>query len=507
MSVGSRESVRSKCYLVLSALFGILCFPPISFWPLAYVAMVPFLFGATSLLPRTALKWGYVSGFLFFSGLLYWIGFNSGAPPAMAWLSCVAVVAILATIWSVAAWSVSKVSHSAGVAWAATTFVFLYLFFEVFWGTGELGFPWAIWALSQTACLPVIQIAELGDVWLISLYVLGLNALVFLYLKGIARVVVLPLAVVLMLSVPMYGAYRLATFQRGELFPVAAIQANTPVEDKWELTPEETLAQYVNLTESIADSQVALVVWPETATPIPLRYRDWARMRIQRLSDSIDLSIVTGATDYESVSGGEMIPYNSAFVFRPHEGELWSAAKVHLVPFGERVPFQKYLPILGAIRLGQAEFAPGAAAKVLPKSDLLPSLGCLICFEVVFPEVAADMVKNGASLFANLTEDGWYGRSSEQSQHLELTRLRAVASRRSIIRAANLGYPALFLPTGEISASLDLDQTGAVCSFVTLQSDITLAAKMARLWLPLYSALLATLLLTIWIRTRLHRTA
>ncbi len=236
---------------------------------------------------------------------------------------------------------------------------------------------------------------------------------------------------------------------------------------------------------------------------MPLRYRESARKRIQQLADSTDLCIITGATDYEAAPGNDLAPYNSGFVIRPGEQELWSAAKVHLVPFGERIPGQKYLPFLGSIRLGQAEFAAGSSPKVFPGYRDIPPLGCLICFEVVFPEVAGDLVRGGARLIANLTEDGWYGRSSEQTQHLELTRIRAVAIRRSIIRAANLGIPALITPTGEYAGALELDRRGALISMLPLQSDVTFAARCCRIWLPLYSGILACVLLSLWIRLRI----
>ncbi|MBU1983553.1 hypothetical protein KJ815_03975, partial [bacterium] len=143
----------------LSAVLGILSFPPVGGWPLAYIALVPFLSASVSLSPGRAFRWAYLAGFVFYTGTLYWIGLNSGAPPALTWASAVVVIAILATVWGITAWAVSHAYRRAGLRWAAGLFVILYVFFEVFWGTGELGFPWIIWALSQTTFLPAIQTA------------------------------------------------------------------------------------------------------------------------------------------------------------------------------------------------------------------------------------------------------------------------------------------------------------------------------------------------------------
>ena len=486
----------------LSAVLGIFCFPPFAFWPLAYVALVPFLHSAISVGGKRAGRHGYAAGLVFFSGLLYWIGLNSGAPTWLAWLSAAAVIAILATVWALCAWLVARLHARHGAAWSVGGFVVLYVFLEVFWGTGELGFPWAVWGLSQTRFLPALQFAEIGDIYGLSLWVLTLNALLYLVLASRRSWLQVSLFLGVLSAVPLYGVLRLVRVQRGPLLPVAAVQVNTPVDEKWDGTSEEILESYVSATLPLADTSVELVVWPETATPVPLRFRDWARRRLQRLSDSTRLAIVTGATDYADEPRRGLAPFNSAFYIRPGEPDLLSSAKVHLVPFGERIPGQKLLPLLGKVRLGQAEFMPGDQVTVFPPHATRPPFACLICFEVLFPDVAADMVTRGALFLANITEDGWYGRSSEQSQHLELTRLRAVAMRRSIVRSANLGYAAIILPTGELAARLELDRAGILSGSIPLMAEITPAARWARAWLPLYGGILFIVLGAAFLKAR-----
>lgn len=476
--------------------------------------MVPFLVAATNSTAKHALLYGYLSGLLFFGGVLYWIGNNSGAPPALAWASAAAVIAILATVWSITAWAVSKVAKVHGNVFAAGMFVVLYLFFEVFWGTGELSLPWAVWGLTQSSFAPALQFADIGDIYGLSLWVLLLNALGFLMLNGQHGPRTILLYVLVLLLPPLYGVLRLTNVRSASTIRVAAIQQNTPVEDKWQKSVEETLDDYLNVSTSLADSGVDLVVWPETATPLALRYKGWARYKIHDWCDSTGLSLITGATDYKSEADGELLPYNSAFYFRSnladasaHEraGErysLLSSHKVQLVPFGERIPYQKWLPFLGKIRLGQAEFLPGDSVIVFPRWDNLPPFASLICFEVLFPHVAASMVKSGAQFLTNITEDGWYGRSSEQSQHLELTRIRAVATRRSLVRAANLGITAIFLPSGETATMLPRDQSGAIIADIPLRTDVTFAVRTAKFYLPFYSGLLIAFILALKLRSR-----
>jgi apolipoprotein N-acyltransferase len=488
---------------LLSALFGILSFPPLGVWPLSYVALVPFLAAATSAKPRAALAWGYLSGFLFFGGLLYWIGFNCGAPPALAWASTAAVVAILATIWALTAWAVSHAARRLSPALTSLLFVTLYLFLEVFWGTGEMGFPWAVWALTQVGFLPAAQMAELGDVWLLSLWVLAINALVFLVWKWPVRrrVCALSLALVLILP-PLLGFARMKTFRLGVPLPVAAVQGNTPMEEKWQQSAEEILQNYLDLSRSLANTDTRLIVWPETAVPMPVRFRPWARQKLQSFVDSTGIALLSGATDYREGGRAQMLPYNSAFLFLPGAREPQSYAKMHLVPFGERIPGQKLLPTLGKIRLGQAEFEPGEEAVVFRPGGLLPPFSCMICFEVLFPDVAARMLKGGATLLVNITEDGWYSNTSGPYQHLALTKLRAIATRRSIVRAANTGISALILPTGAATAELGYGRSGVIRGVLPVQHEITLATRLAGFWLPFYTAVLLVVLTVLCLMRR-----
>jgi len=485
----------------LAAILGILSFPPVGAWPLAYFAMVPFLSSAVALPPPRAFRWGYLGGLIFFGGTLYWIGLNSGAPPVLAWASAAVVVSILATVWGIAAWAVRKVSSRAGIVWAALLFVILYVFLEVFWGSGELGFPWIVWGLTQTAFLPALQFADVADIYGLSLWVLALNALLFLVWKRAIprRTGVMLIALVFALPV-FYGALRMRQFRSGELASVAAVQANTPSEEKWHVSAEEITESYLKLSRSLTDTDTRLVVWPETATPAPVRYRPWIRGQLHRFCDSTGLTLLTGATDYESNSSGEMAAYNAAILIRPDTRELLRSAKIHLVPFGERIPGQKWFPFLGNLHLGQAEWVPAKEVVIFPAHNGIPAIGCLICFEVVFPEIAADMIRSGAELLATITNDGWYGNSSGPYQHFQLARLRAVAVRRSVVRAAGTGISGLILPTGEVVRTLGYDHAGAIYGSLPLCREVTLAARLSRIWLPFYGGVLLMALIIIAFR-------
>lgn len=449
--------------------------------------------------PRQAWNWGYLSGVLFFLGLIYWLGLNSGAPLPLSMTSMLAMVAILASIWGLTAWAFAKANARLGLPRAVLLFVALYMFFEVFWGTGELGFPWAIWGLTQIGFLPAAQMADLLDVYGLSAWVLTINGLIFLIWRYPPLRKRLAVALGIVFLVPLlYGMIRLATFEPGPLIPVAAVQASTPSETKWQASPEDILDDHLRITQPLAGTDTKLIVWPETATPMALRFHGPATRKLHDFVDSSGIALITGATDYESDKEKGMLPYNSAFLFRPGSRDLLSSAKIHLVPFGERIPWQSVFPFLGEIRLGQAEFQPGKAPVVYPATDVVPPMGCLICFEVVFPEISADLVSGGAQILTHMTNDGWYGNTSGPYQHLELTRLRAIAARRSIVRAANTGISALIDPTGHVVRRLGYNRIGYVAGALPAQTQITLAVKLSRFWLPFYLGFLAAVLFVLY---------
>jgi apolipoprotein N-acyltransferase len=354
----------------------------------------------------------------------------------------------------------------------------------------------------------VAQLADLGDVYGISLWVLSLNALIFLGWKSAARRKQLFAAAGVLFVVAMvYGFVRMASWTPGWPVAVGAVQANTPVEDKWQMAAEDIADSYLKTSRPLIGTGTKLVVWPETATPVPLRSRQWLSEELHSFCDSGGMTLLTGATDYGFDSARGVVPYNAAFMIRPSTRELWSSAKIHLVPFGERIPWQRTFPFLGKLHLGQAEWEPGKEVVVFPANNTIPPCGCLICFEVVFPDLAADMVLKGARILTTITNDGWYGNSSGPYQHLALAQLRAIATRRSIVRSANTGISALIRPTGELEKTLAFNRAGAIYGTLPAQDEITLAVRLAHIWPWFYSLLLVLTLVVLWMKSRRRRTA
>ena len=112
--------------------------------------------------------------------------------------------------------------------------------------------------------------------------------------------------------------------------------------------------------------------------------------------------------------------------------------KVHLVPFGEYVPFKKWLPFIGKIVEHVGDFKAGEKGSTLSWKN--NRLGVLICYELIFPNLSRQATQNGASALINITNDAWYGRTSAPYQHFSMAVFRAVENRRALVRSANTGF-------------------------------------------------------------------
>ena len=240
------------------------------------------------------------------------------------------------------------------------------------------------------------------------------------------------------------------TSPAGSDLKVLLVQGNVDPRAKWLEDPDSSFAIYEALTrEAVKETHPDLVLWPETAIPAYLGHQQSSQHRVRRFAAEIGAAILTGAPHYELIPGGGYQRYNSAFFFPADGSAPQRYDKIRLVPFGERVPFQKWFPSLGELNFGQAEFTAGknyAVFSLARGARVAPQ----ICFESVFGDETRHFVLGGAQVLCNLTNDGWYGNSSGPYQHAALVRFRSIETRRPLVRAANTGI------------SLAVDQAGRV---------------------------------------------
>jgi apolipoprotein N-acyltransferase len=244
---------------------------------------------------------------------------------------------------------------------------------------------------------------------------------------------------------------------------IALIQGNVAGEIKWSGKHEpEILAAFLALSDSAArgDPRPVLIVWPETATGSYLRKQLDQALAVARFTARVNVPVFTGYADYAYGADGRALLHNSAGRFAPDGSGGPTYAKRHLVPFGERMPFEWLIPALGKIDLGQAEWIPGRGTVLFP-SEAGPFSG-LICFESIFPALARADVRKGARLLVNITNDEWFGNSAALYQHAAMANFRAVEHHVPLARCANTGLTVLIDANGRVTDRLPVFVPGVL---------------------------------------------
>jgi apolipoprotein N-acyltransferase len=188
---------------------------------------------------------------------------------------------------------------------------------------------------------------------------------------------------------------------------------------------------------------------------------------------------VVGSPSFERAKEGVDL-FNSAFLVRP-DGQLAGRYdKHHLVPFGEYVPLGEFFPFLDTLVAQVGNFRSGTKGEVLHSGA--HHLGVLICYEGIFPALARAAAKNRAGLLVNITNDAWYGVSSAPYQHFSMAVMRAVETRRGLVRAANTGISGFIHPTGRIDGTTGLLQDAVATRALPVMDKITIYTRIGDLF-------------------------
>ena len=410
--------------------------PPSPFGFIALAALMPLFISlrkAASI--AEAVRIGLTFALIFNLLSLYFIAFNSGTTVLLgisSYIGLTLIISIFGIIFAIPQYLLFRRFRDYGYI----SVPFIWTTVEYLRSLGEIGFPWNITPLTQADYLPVMQIVSVTGIWGLSFWISASGAILAFILSANRKIIPAVVLGLWLLFPFIYGSaiLRNPPAVSGSI-KVGLVQGNIDPADKWSMGLNYSLDVYGRLTSELNDVQMA--VWPETAVPSNLRYQVRSQRFLFNLSDSLNIPIFTGALGDYLDEGGKEYRHNSAFLIRPDSRELEQYDKIHPVPFGERVPFQRYFPALGKLNLGQAEFTPGEDYHIFNLGEA--SFGAMICFESIFPEMGRKYTAAGAGFFVNITNDGWYGKTAEPYQHALLTRFRAVESRRSIVRAANTG--------------------------------------------------------------------
>jgi len=472
--------------LVTAALL-ILTFPRSDIAWLAPMALAPLLVAAGRE-ARGARRFllGWSAGVVYWFGVCYWIQFvleyHGGMGRFGSWGSFLLFCFAKAVHLGVFAWLAGfAIKRSA----AAVSIPALWVAIE--WTHGPLGFAWLALGNAGVDMGVPMRLAPYTGVYGLSFVFAMLNAALAVALLRRKR-----RELVWLTALPLLYLLPAAPETRPGDHRAALVQPNLEQDRRWPPEVIENMQNrlsYLSLQAALSspNKPPQLLIWPEVPAPIYFYNDPQFRVQAINLARLARAWFLFGTVAYNSNDR----PLNSAVLLSPSGDYAGRYDKMNLVPFGEFVP-----PLFGfvnRITKEAGDFAPGEKLIVFPVDG--HGVGTFICYESVFPGFVRKFADQGAELFVNISNDGYFGRSAARTQHLKIARMRAAENRRWILRATNDGLTASIDPAGRIVESLPPYKEAAVLAQYSYISDKTFYTRYGD-WFVAVCALIAVFFTT-----------
>ncbi|MBP7142005.1 MAG: apolipoprotein N-acyltransferase [Opitutaceae bacterium] len=441
---------------VSTVLLTLVSFPPFRFPEAAYAFAVPAVFWAyrrprwklfaTVVLGASAVAWTLILSWLH---QVSWIGMLLLGPVIGIWVGS----------WFLAVrWTMPQLLGRPHLTRILLVFGLAALWVLIEWSRTWLfsGFPWLPLAASQWQRVSILQIAAFtgsaGVSFVLIAVNLGFGAYAHRLLcearRGLNRrsqeFFATMFLLVVCLSIQMQETINRGGYIVG-LGKVAFVQPNIPSTLKWDPSEGPAIMETLQtLTRQAAAARPNLILWPEASTPWAIKGDEQIRRWTEELVAKGRAPLVLGSLAIEHPATPQEGWYNGAFLVDPVGGvQPGYYAKRKLVPFGEYVP---YRPLLGwlqkVVPIGSDDILAGSEPGLLRTTlrNVPVSLGPLICYEDIFPNLARESVLAGADVLVVMTNDGWFGEGGAAYQHAAHSVLRAVETRRPVLRVGNSGW-------------------------------------------------------------------
>ncbi len=472
-----RDGVWAVCVAVATVVLTVLSFPPYHA-ELAYAFAVPAIFWAYlkpsfklfvgTMAAAQAVAWIILLGWLHH---VTWFGLLLLGPFVGAWVG----------VWYLAVWwtmprMLGRPTLNRLIAMLGLAALWVVLEWTRTWLL--TGFPWLPLAASQWTMVSMLQVAAYTGAGGISFVVIVVNIGFAAYshrlfregAKGFnkrSQEFFLALFVVMAcFCLHIQTAFKRARFTV-PLARVAFVQPYIPQAVKWDESKAPAIMQTIeDVTLRAATTRPDLILWPEAVTPFAVKGQPEMQRWVENLVAQAKVPVLLGSVAFEKTSETETRWTNGAFMVDPGKGLLPQGyAKRHLVPFGEYVPLRSLLGWLHRFTdVGEGDFARGmdAGLMAMGSANGAFAVGPLICYEDVFPKLARQSALAGAEVLTVVTNDAWYGEGAAAYQHAAHSVLRAVETRRPVLRCGNGGWSGWIDEFGNIRATLQRLPNGVI---------------------------------------------
>ncbi|QER42076.1 apolipoprotein N-acyltransferase [Thermodesulfobacterium sp. TA1] len=489
----------------LSGIFLTLAFPKWNLWLVAFLGLIP-LFWSLSLAKSSikAFIYGFGFGFFHFTTLLYWIVYTltkyGGLNLFFSMFLLLIVSAYLALFYALGL-SIAYRCQLFNQPTLVKGFLVSFVWVGIEWLRANLltGFPWGQIGYVAANFSPLLQLAEVGGVWVLSFFLVWVNYFGFLLLtkttetKNCFKVLINPhtlafcFLTVLLLFSGFYLKVRWEKLVKEETkeFKIALLQGNIPQEIKESKQIEISFQVYRNLALNVLKEKPDLILFPETAFNFYFPYETKPTAELLLFLDELKnegkkfnlVPRVVFGTFRLSYTQGQPKAYNSLIVWDGKDFVDFYD-KVKLVPFGEYVPLLEYFPFLKKISVVTDVLKPGFSKNLyLPLDNGFIKATPLICFESAFGEILRERLKENTQLVYIATNDAWFGQTSAPYQHFQMAVVRAVEARRFTVQVANSGISGIIDPTGKILTQTPLEKEAVITHTVKPLYQPTLFTK------------------------------
>ncbi|WP_297209718.1 MULTISPECIES: apolipoprotein N-acyltransferase [Thermodesulfovibrio] len=471
----------------LSALLLLLSFAPFDIFFLTWIGFIPlFLFIYRTQDYKSIFKGSLIFGLLFFFGNVYWIYhslYHYGSVPLLFSYTVVILLSSYLALYPVVFSLLYKnlLKNNLPTSLYAP---FIWVSLEVLRTYFMTGFPWAIIGYSQYKFLLISQISDITGIYGISFIVVLFNCFIFdlwlfrerkIYqpLMPYYTIIISSCLVIIVLVVYIsYGAIMLNDNYNSKKIKIAVIQGSIPQDEKWDQKRVEQIIDiYKNLTKKANDLKPDLIVWPETAIPFVFDRDKHFTSELINFVKQEGIYLLFG-----SVMERQKNSYtNSAVLLDSNGVTAYLYDKIHLVPFGEYVPLRKFLFFIEKLTVGSVDYQKGESYSLA----ITPfgKFSTLICYEIIFPGQVRKFYQKGGNFIVNITNDGWFGKTSGPYQHFSMAVFRAIENRKPLVRAANSGISGFIDSKGRIIEKTNLFDRTYLVSDIYPNEKITFYTK------------------------------
>ncbi|MCK5284724.1 MAG: apolipoprotein N-acyltransferase [Alphaproteobacteria bacterium] len=454
----------SFVFCFIAGSFSSLAMAPTNIWLLLFIGISVLYYAVAHLKSSwSAFFNGWFFGFGYFLFGLSWIGnalLVEGNPYAWAWPLSVTCLPFLLSFFPALACLLSKKLSNIKSLSGYMSFTALLFLSELLRGHIFTGFPWNLYGYAWANILPIVQTVSFVNIYgLTALSILWAGTFGFIALKEIKnkdKVILSSICALSFLACFGYGSWKLntTTIKFHEDIQIRLVQPNIPQHEKWDRRKmTEIFFKHIRMSlptinkPELPTTKATYIIWPETA------------LSYQYTQDKTAMNVLTEALKNAYINEAYILTgllrkdqdnktLSNSLVMIDKNGKMQNIYdKHHLVPFGEYIPFKKWIPLETVTKF--SGFSSGEKAKTYKTPEGF-RYSPLICYEAIFPGLIPRNEKERPDFIINVTNDAWYGISAGPHQHLAQTVFRAVEEGIPVIRAANTGISAIIDPLGRV---------------------------------------------------------